>query len=160
MGKRKRRQTTPLRRSLSKGSALLALVEDGIAALKRADRARLANEIRPEFGDSLDLDAAMLEGHEQEHRWDYLLGHTPSKCVIGIEPHSAATNEITTVIKKKEAAVRQLAAHLGPGKRVARWIWVASGKNHFADTEKARLRLYQAGIDFAGPTVMEKHLPR
>jgi hypothetical protein len=36
---------------------------------------------------------------------------------------------------------------------------VASGKVHFADTEKARLRLDQNGIKFVGTRVLAKHLP-
>jgi hypothetical protein len=36
---------------------------------------------------------------------------------------------------------------------------VAPGKVHFAETEKAKLRLDQNGIEFVGTKVMAKHLP-
>jgi 6-phosphogluconate dehydrogenase len=39
---------------------------------------------------------------------------------------------------------------LNPQARIAAWLWVASGKVHFADTEKVRRRLDQSGIEFVG----------
>lgn len=156
MGSRKQ---TPIRSSLKKSSALQYEVHDGIGAIERSHRVYLAEEIRSSFDDSLDLDKALLEGHEQENRWDYLLGHAQSAAVIGIEPHSAKQDEISTVIKKKRAAKQQLTEHLKPGARITAWLWVASGKVHFVDTEKARRRLDQQGIRFVGRKVLSKHLP-
>ena len=101
----------------------------------------------------------MQLGHEQANRWDYLLGHAPSGKVVAVEPHSAKQDEITTVINKRAAAREQMRAHLNDGARVAKWLWVASGKVHFANTEKARLRLDQHGIEFVGTKVTSKHLP-
>ncbi len=126
---------------------------------KKSHRSYLAADIRESFADSLDLDKAMQEGHEQENRWDYLLGHTQSATVIGLEPHSARQDQITTVIKKKEAARQQLRGHLEQGARVTAWLWVASGKVHFAPTEKAHRRLDQTGIKFVGREVRKEHLP-
>jgi hypothetical protein len=154
-----RKKKTPLRRALKVDSCLPAKVQDGIAAVEKAHRACFAEDIRGTFGDSLDLDAALQQDHQHENRWDYLLGHDPSEQIIAVEPHSAKQDQITTVINKRTAARQQLAAHLEPGARVARWIWVASGKVHFADTEKARRRLDQNGIEFAGGKVLAKHLP-
>jgi hypothetical protein len=116
-------------------------------------------EIRSAFADSLDLDNALLAGLEQQHRWDYLLGHTNTRKVIGLEPHSAKSDQISTVISKKNAALTQLRPHLQDGARVSAWLWVASGKVHFADTENARRRLDQNGIQFVGTRLLEKHLP-
>lgn len=150
---------TPVRSSLKKSSFLHSRVEDGIGALENAHRNCLADDIRGSFADSLDLDKAMEEDHAQENRWDYLLGHAPSAAVVALEPHSARRDEITTVIKKKEAARHQLNGHLKKGARITAWLWVASGKVHFADTEKARLRLDQRGIRFVGRKVLARHLP-
>ncbi len=161
-GKQKKKaakaKKTPVRASLKQSSLLNDKVLNGIQALEATHRGYLATEIRGDFADSLDLDTALLEGHEQENRWDYLLGHDPSDAVVGLEPHSAKQDEISTVIKKKQAARDQLRDHLTPGKGVARWLWVASGKVHFADTEKARRRLDQNGIQFVGKKVLPKHL--
>lgn len=115
--------------------------------------------MRAAFGDSLALDDAMLAGHEQENRWDYLLGHTASGAVVGLEPHSAKQDQISTVVNKRRAAKEQLEDHLRPGQMVSRWYWVASGDVHFADTERLRFQLDQNGIEFIGKRLLPKHLP-
>ena len=155
---KKRSKKTPVRSALRAESALLPLVKNGMEAVQKKDRALFDTTIRLAFSDSLELDDAVKLGREQENRWDYLLGHDPSGDVVAIEPHSAKTDEITTVIKKKSAAREQLKAHLAEGKRVTRWLWVASGKVHFADTEKTRRLLDQQGIQFVAPRVAAKHL--
>jgi len=130
---------------------------DGIQAVEGSHHKHLDATIRGDFADSLDLDKAMQPGHEQENRWDYLLGHLPSAAIVALEPHFAKHDQISTVIQKKEAARVQLRDHLKPGKRVARWLWVASGRVHFANTEKDVRRLDQKGIQFVGK-VLAKHL--
>jgi len=150
---------TPIRSSLKKASPLQSKVNDGIGAIENAHRKCLAEDIRKSFADSLDLDKAMEKGHEEENRWDYLLGHSPSAMLIGLEPHSARQDQITKVIKKKEAAEEQLRGHLKQGARIADWLWVASGNVHFPPTGKAKLRLDQKGIRFVGKRVEQKHLP-
>lgn len=150
---------TPVRAALQKDSRLLPLVVDGLGAVKNAHRDYFDTDIRQDFLDSLDLDEAVRPGHEQENRWDYLLGHTPSGEVVAVEPHSAKQDEITTVINKRSAAREQLKAHLRDGARVTKWLWVASGKVYFANTENVRLRLDQHGIEFVGTKVAAKHLP-
>jgi hypothetical protein len=134
-------------------------VQDGLGAVKAPHRDGLDLAVRASFGDSLDLDEALRPGHDQENRWDYLLGHAPSGQVIAVEPHSAKQDEISTVIRKRQAAEVQLREHLADGARVSRWLWVASGKVHFAATEKAMLRLDQAGIEFVGTRILSRHLP-
>jgi hypothetical protein len=150
---------TPVRRALRADSGLLASVADGLGALKKGHRACLEDAVRQAFADSLDLDRAMAGGHEQENRWDYLLGHGPSHAVIAVEPHSARQDEVATVIRKRAAARDQLKEHLRDGARVTRWLWVASGKVRFADTERTRRLLDQNGIQFVGSRVLAKHLP-
>ncbi len=150
---------TPVRRALREGSALLPSVVDGLGAVKRADRDCFDAGVRADFADSLALDEAMEQGHNEENRWDYLLGHAPSGEVVAVEPHAAKHDEITRVIQKRTAAREQLGGHLRDGARVTKWLWVASGRVHFADTEKARRRLDQNGIEFVGSRVMARHLP-
>ena len=148
-----------MRVALLVDSSLRPLVVDGMNAVKASHRDYFAAAIRPAFADSLDLDEALRQGHEQENRWDYLLGHSPSGDVVAVEPHSAKHDEITTVIKKRSAARKQLAGHLREDIRIVKWLWVASGKVHFADTEKVRRLLDQNGIEFVGTKVAGKHLP-
>lgn len=150
---------TPVRNALRKESPLLPLVADGLGALKNAHRDYFDAAIRQLFADSLDLDKAMQPGHEQANRWDYLLGHAPSGNVVAVEPHSAKQDEVTAVIKKRAAAREQMKGHLRDGARVTKWLWVASGKVHFANTEKVKLRLDQHGIEFVGTKVNARHLP-
>jgi hypothetical protein len=157
--RKKKSQETPVRKALQETSTLRESVSDGIGAVEKAQRAYFAADIRGTFGDSLDLDAALQQEHPSANRWDYLLGHSPSEEVVAVEPHSAKQDEITAVINKRKAAKQQLAAHLEPGAHVARWLWVASGKVQFADTEKARRRLDENGIEFVGKQVLAKHLP-
>lgn len=154
-----KRASTILRRTLRSNSSLQGSVCDGVGAVKNAHRAYFDPTIRTAFEDSLDLDAALRVGHEQENRWDYLMGHEPSSEVVAVEPHSAKQDEISTVIKKRSYAREQLKPHLQGGARVSKWLWVASGKVHFADTEKAKRRLDQNGIEFVGKKVMARHLP-
>ncbi len=150
--------TTPVRAALIAGSPLQRAVKDGAQALERDHRRLIAEEIRASFADSIDLDKALQQGHEEENRWDYLLGHEASQKVIGLEPHTASNHEISTVIKKRRAAIEQLRGHLKPGSSVAQWFWVASGKVDFVPIEKATLHLAQNGITFVGKALHEKHL--
>lgn len=149
----------PVRDALTANSVLRPGVQSGIDALRQSHRKCLARDIREFFADSLDLDSTLRAVHPQENRWDYLLGHAASANVIGLEPHSARQDQINTVIRKKEAARQQLTGHLRPGKRVSNWLWVASGTVQFADTEAARRRLDESGIQFVGRQVLARHLP-
>lgn len=158
MPRRKKKNTTPVRAALESTSTLLPSVQDGLGAVKGAHRSHFAVDVRTAFDDSLDLDEALQSVHPNDNRWDYLLGHKATSEVIGVEPHSAKQDEISTVIQKRAAAKQQLTKHLKEGKRVSAWLWVASGRVHFADTEKARRRLDQNGIQFVGNKVMAKHL--
>lgn len=128
-------------------------------AVKKPHRDYFDGAIRSAFADSLELDEAVRSKHEQDNRWDYLLGHSPSDEVIAVEPHSAKQDEITTVIRKRKAALEHLAEHLRDGARISRWLWVASGRVQFAKTEKAKLLLDQNGIELVGTKVLAKHLP-
>jgi hypothetical protein len=150
---------TPIRAALTQDSFLRDEVKDGLAGIEHAHRGYIDESVRTAFADSLDLDKALQAKHGQENRWDYLLGHADSRKVVGLEPHSAQVDEISTVIAKRRAARAQLQSHLRPGARIEAWLWVASGKVHFANTEKARVRLDQNGIKFVGTKVMRKHLP-
>ncbi|MCK6574822.1 hypothetical protein L6V77_27440 [Myxococcota bacterium] len=134
-------------------------MKDGLGAVQTTHKDYLSVELRTAFADSIDIDAALKAGHESENRWDYLLGHAPSGLVVAVEPHSARDDEIATVINKRAAARAQLKDHLRPGAKIARWLWVASGKVRFASTEKAGFRLAQHGIEFVGSQVQAKHLP-
>lgn len=147
-----------MRAALRNSSALSAKVLDGLGAVEVGHRSLLDAAIRSSFDDSLDLDKAMAAGHEQENRWDYLLGYQPSDEVVAVEPHSAKSDQIGTVIKKREAARAHLSSHLREGRTIGRWVWVASGKVQFAPHEGAMRRLDQNGITFAGRKILAKHL--
>ena len=151
--------STPVRGVLDPKSVLQHRVLDGLGAVKDGHRSYIDGSVRTDFADSLDLDEAVRTGHETENRWDYLLGHAPSKQVVAVEPHSAKDDEVSTVIAKRVAAKEHLMSHLREGAMIERWLWVASGKIYFANTEKTRRRLDQHGIQFVGKQVMRKHLP-
>ena len=70
---------------------MLDEVCDGLRALEKPHRKMISAEAKGEFADSLDLDKARRRGHEQENRWDYLLGHARSDSIVALEPHSAWT---------------------------------------------------------------------
>ena len=160
MSGRRRQAVTTLRSSLRDDSSLQSSVRDGLGAVETADRNLFEASIRASFDDSLNFDEAMREGHEQENRWDYLLGHALSRQVVAVEPHSAKQDEISTVVKKLAAAKEHARPHLKDGIKVSRWLWVASGNIQFASTEKVVLQLAQKGIDFVGRRVLAKHLPQ
>lgn len=158
-GRSRKRIHTPIRDALVSPSTLVSRVHDGLGAMKGHDRKYIEDRLRADFADSLDLDRAMRPRHDQENRWDYLLGYAPTVKVVGLEPHAARQDEIATVIAKRRDARNQLRSHLKPGVRIETWLWVASGRVYFADTEKARRRLDQNGIQFVGTRVHRKHLP-
>jgi hypothetical protein len=133
-------------------------VQDGLQALEKTHRRHIEEDIRGEFGDSLDIDKGLQKGHEQENRWDYLLGLRGPRKIIALEPHTAATMELSTVIRKRAAAKKQLEEHFRPGVGVSDWFLVASGKVDYISTEKATLQLMQNGIRFVGRTLRRKAL--
>jgi hypothetical protein len=133
-------------------------VRDGIDALE-GNRDILQEDIRRAFGDSLDLDAAVMSDYRSDHRWDYLLGHTSSCKLIAVESHSAHTSQVSVLIAKKKAALDQLRPHLRDGQSVGHWLWVASGSVQILDLDKARRKLDQHGITFVGRQVLARHLP-
>lgn len=151
--------TTPLRAALLPQSFLQAVVCDGMHALKKEHLSLIDEKVRGSFADSLDLDKALQKGHEQENRWDYLLGHEASRKIVGLEPHTANNHEVSTVIKKRAKAGEQLRPHLRSGVQVADWFWVASGKVDFLPIEKARHQLDSNGIKFVGSRLLEEYLP-
>jgi hypothetical protein len=121
-----------------------------MGAFAHADVKLIAEDERPRIGDSLDLDAASAAEHPDANRWDYILSIPDLKQFVGIEPHSAKDSEIRAVIRKKEHAKQFLAAHFQAGYRVARWFWVSHGTVSFSRMDRARRRLDQNGIQFAG----------
>lgn len=159
--RRGRRQPaqTPVRAALKAESFLRSSVKDGLGAIENSHRDYFDVSIRTSFADSLDVDSGLKAGHEQENRWDYLLGHAPTGNIIGVEPHSAKEDEVSTVIRKLRSARDQLHDHLRDGVKVSRWIWVASGGIQFLQVGKTRFELAQAGIHFAGRRVKPKDLP-
>lgn len=148
---------TPVRSSLRATSPLHESVQVALRAVRERDC--FDETVRADFADSRDLDAALRVAHPREKRWDYLVGHRPSGTVVGVEPHSTKESEIGVVIGKRRAALDQLRPHLRPGASVADWLWVASGRARFVDTEKARRQLDQAGIRLVGGRISLKHLP-
>lgn len=151
---------TPIRDALTDSSILQSRVHDGIAAMENSHRVYLAVDIRGGFGDSLDMDTSLQPAHPAENRWDYLLGHTPTRKLIAVEPHSAKEDQVSTIIRKRTAAKQQLVPHLKAGRRVDKWIWVASGSVQFSAFDKQIRRLDENGIEFAGKQVQAKHLPK
>ncbi len=152
--------STPTRSALVPKSALHQFICDGLSAVKDSHKKLLHDAVRTSFTDSLDLDAALRAAHGQANRWDYLLGHRTSNAVVGLEPHTASTGEVGTVIAKRKAAIEQLKKHLKPSSYVAEWFWVASGRVDFVPFDRHVLRLEQAGIRFVGKMLREEHLPK
>ncbi|MFO0681017.1 MAG: hypothetical protein U0234_03150 [Sandaracinus sp.] len=148
--------TTPVRSALLGSSPLLPLVQDGLGAVAKPHRRLIHDSIHTDFLDSLDVDEGLRVGRETENRWDYLLGH--AKGVVGLEPHSANTSELSVVKRKRTAASQQLRTHLKPGVQIQRWYWVASGPVAIVDFTKAKLQLAQAGVTFVGKQLLKKHI--
>ena len=149
---------TPVRRALNPSSTLRDVVREGLGAVEKAHIKLIDDSIRAAFVDSLDIDAGFVAQYPNDPRWDYLLGHDASGQVVGLDPHSAKTGEISTVKAKRAHARAQLRDHMKPGATVAEWFWVASGKVDFLDQEKATLQLAQAGVKFIGRRVLQRHL--
>ena len=147
----------PVRRALSE-SYLAAAVQDGIQAVPNDKRKHIAESLRPEFRDSLDLDEASKARHPNDARWDYLLGHVGSSQVVAIETHSAETSQVTRVIAKRTSSLGHLRNQLAAGHGIAAWYWAASGRVDFVPHERTVLRLSENGIQFVGGRLEAKHL--
>ncbi len=141
---------THLKAALNEKSRLRNLVQPGMAAFANVDLKLIAKEQRTRIGDSLDLDAAAKDEHPESNRWDYIVSIPDLKELIGIEPHSAKDSEISVVIAKRRHATQYLRNHLQGGYRVTRWFWVSHGTVSFSKMDRARRRLDQNGIAFAG----------
>jgi hypothetical protein len=139
-------------------SRLRDAVCEGLGALERSHKQLIDAPIRQAFADSLEIDEGLKEGNEEASRWDYLLGHEESSLIVGVEPHSAYTGEVSVVIAKKNAAREQLRSHLKSSSSVAAWFWVASGRVDFAPHDKVIRRLEQEGIAFVGGMLRAKDL--
>lgn len=157
MAPRTRQAPTPIRSALENGSTLHSFVRDGVDGIEKKDRVCL-KLISATIADSLNLDAALLKAHPKDKRWDHLLGHAPSEVLVGVEVHKAEQGEVSRVIAKKNATAQQLTPHLKAGRRVSTWLWVATDKVLFADTEKTRRRLDQSGIKFVHGVIRTKDL--
>ncbi len=130
-------------------STLASFVRPGCEAIESRHRGMIEDSERERIADSLDLDSATRAEFPNENRWDYLVSVADAKVLVAVEPHTARDSEIEVVIRKKSHAVRYLSRHIRQGHRVGRWIWVSS-RSRFSRMEKARRRLDQAGIKFAG----------
>jgi hypothetical protein len=148
---------SPVRDALEDESSLHPKVMDGLGAMKPKDKDCIDPAIRCEFQDSLDTDLAFIESNRQDHRWDYLLGHD-NQILVAVEPHSAKTDEISVVIRKRDALQQQMSSHLKGGKGISKWLWVASGRTDFQKVTQAQRKLSQHGITFVGRQVKAKHL--
>lgn len=143
---------------LAPTSRLRLQVQPGVQALRAAERDLVDASIRASIKSSLNLDDAMRVDYPNDHRWDYLIDRKAAVGVIAVEFHSAKNDQVSEVIRKRKSALTQMQGHVPSGRTVARWIWIASGKVRFADTEREMLRLAQSGIEFVGGTLREKHL--
>jgi hypothetical protein len=102
--------------------------------------------LRPLFS----LDAASQSDCPEANRWDYILSVPDLTQIVGVEPHAAKDSEISVVIAKKKHAEEYLRQHLQDGCRVTKWYWVSHSKVSFSRMDRARRRLDQNGIMFAG----------
>ena len=149
----------PVSRALT-GSYLAGAIRGGIQALPSDKRKHIAESVRSDFLDSLDLDEASRPRHPTDARWDYLLGHEPSSQVVAVETHSAETSQVSRVIQKRTASLGHLRGQFRAGHHVAAWYWAASGRVDFVPFEKAMFRLNEHGIEFVGGRLEAKHLAK
>lgn len=151
-----RRCQTPVQAALESSSCLVEHVQAGLGAIEKSHRVLIAEDVKIQIDESLDLDAAIQPNFPNDNRWDYLLGHNGK--VLGLEPHSAKDDQVSTVISKRIAAKDHLKSHLKPGSRVHAWFWVASNRVEFANTERTTRRLDESGICFVGKQLKAKHI--
>jgi hypothetical protein len=142
-----------LNKALVEGSTLRPHVKAGCGAIAAAHRAMLTDDLKQTVHDSMDLDTASSAEFPQSNRWDYVVAVRTSERLVGIEPHSARDDQVTTVIAKKRRSAQFLIGHLKPGTQIAAWIWVASGPVRFSRMDPAIRRLDQNGIRFAGKII-------
>lgn len=142
-----------LKLSLKTTSSLRDEIRLGLDALTREHRSLIAESERTRVEDSLDFDNAVRAEHGQENRWDYIVSVPGGLGLVGIEPHSASTAEVSVVIAKKTFTANYLRAHLVPGHSISTWLWVSKGRANFARLEAVRRRLSKNGIEYRGKLI-------
>jgi hypothetical protein len=131
-------------------SILVSHVRDQLGALDRKHRAVIDQSIKQRVADSMNLDDATRPDRPQEHRWDYLISSPRNQLLFGLEIHHASDKEISVIISKKQKSLEYLRDHIMHGMSIGKWYWVSSASVGFTNTERARRRLDQCGIRFAG----------
>ena len=144
--------------ALREDSHLGEHVKPGIQALKARDRAHIESSLRQDFHDSLPLDEATAASSPNTNRWDYILGVSGNKQLIGLEVHPATPGEVSEVIKKKEQAAQVMQQNLRPRLFIHKWFWSSSGTAGINPNTTEYRRLVSAGIVFVGKTLRKAHL--
>jgi hypothetical protein len=129
---------------------------DGLQALSKSDRARLAVHQNVKLTGSIDLDAALHETHPNDPRWDYAIARRPpnGEFIHWVEVHPATDAEIKTVLAKFEWLQGWLRTQ---GKALmnfeSEFIWISSGKTAFSPVSHQRRKMSEHGLRHVGSTL-------
>jgi hypothetical protein len=141
----------------------------GLQALSGADKQHVDAEDTRRLRGSANVDVALAEGHPNDPRWDYAIGHQPinrdGEVIYWIEIHPASGGEITVVLTKLawlKGWLRQSAPDLHALPRA--FVWVSSGKTTFTARSPRRGALRKRVCDTClavsrFPTNLLKGLP-
>jgi len=150
----KSKSRTSFKEAVFQNSELKPVFHEGLQALSKTDRRRLACNTPSKIVGSINLDQALRPRHPNEPIWDYGVGlHSAhnSDYVKWIEVHPASSSHIAEVLKKLNwlrGWLRNSASSLDALPR--EFIWVASGKVALQKGSPQIRRIAQAGLRFAG----------
>lgn len=145
----------PFRSAAAATKGLDSAVEDGLGALRRADRERIACADPRRIAGSVDIDTTLRESHPSDPRWDYAVGVVggpgTSDRVHWIEVHPANSRHVDEVLAKLQWLRRWLVEVDSPLRELAvTFVWVASGAVALPKHSPQRKRVAAAGLHFAG----------
>lgn len=133
---------------------LRTALQTGLQALRPADRSRVSVDDPRRIVGSVNIDAATLQRHPDDPRWDYAVGcqRSPnSQFVHWIEVHPANSRHVDDVLQKLGWLKQWLRTNaLRLYHMPAKHYWVSSGPVALLPNSPQRRRLAKSGIHFAG----------
>ena len=129
----------------------------GKQALERRHRTLVTCSDTQRLTGSIDLDATLAQepDYANQSRWDYGIGHKPTRGperAVWVEVHTATTREVSAVIRKLEwlrtwlrteaEQLNRLTGHVGQDS----FVWIASNGDHIPRNSSQFRRLQRTAI--------------
>lgn len=135
-----------LKEAVDSITGLSNYLEEGLHAVKKADREHFKSDKSGRFNGSLDTDAAKKEAEYDANRWDYAIEYNGE--VFFVEVHPCSTSDVDTMLKKLEWLQQWLkneakAIDQIKTTQTTPYYWVSTGANTILKTSLNYKKLIQ-----------------